>query len=85
MVWTTIPTIQVIGYMSFRGREPNTKSMLIQENIHNAQFTNTGITMNPHTTVRNLERIYEVISINIYTQILKKITSLKFSKIKNKN
>ena len=72
--------IQVIGNMSFRGREPNTKSMLMQENIHNTQFTNPGITMNPHTTGRSLERIYEVISINIYTQILKKITSLKFSK-----
>ena len=71
MVWTTIPTIQVIGNMSSRGCEPNTKSMLIQENIHNAQFTNTGITMNPHTTVRSLERVYEVISINIYTQNIK--------------
>ena len=54
--------------------------MLIQENIHNAQFTNNGINMNPHTTVRSLERVYEVISIYIYTEILKKITSLKFSK-----
>ena len=67
MVWTTIPTIQVIRNMSFRGREPNTKSMLIQENIHNAQFTNTGINMNPHTTGRNLERVYEVIC-NFYSK-----------------
>ena len=27
--------------------------------------------MNPHTTVRSLERVYEVISINIYTQNIK--------------
>ena len=35
-----------IGKMDFRVRGPNTKSRLIQGNIPNVEFTNTGINMN---------------------------------------